>query len=87
MPHSGLSRAIYSYTPATPEELALVEEELVFTLGEEDGWTKARGKERDAGTGLVPSNYLEDVRNTSRILIGSRWLTCSTNRDWLRTTE
>ena len=60
--------ALYDYAPQSENELALQEGELVFVLekSEEDDWWKAKKKapseDEEEPTGLIPNNYVEEVR-------------------------
>ena len=60
--------ALYDYVPQGETELALREGDLVFVLEkstEDDWWkakTKARPDEEQEPTGLIPNNYVEEVR-------------------------
>jgi hypothetical protein len=65
----GVSKALYPYQPQTDEELGLDEGDLLYILEKSttDAWWKAKkkaGSEADAEepTGLIPNNYVEDVR-------------------------
>lgn len=64
----GIYKAIYDYTPQSDTELAIAEGDILYVLeksGEDDWWKakkKASGEEDDEPTGLVPNNYLEEVR-------------------------
>ena len=60
--------ALYDYSPQTDEELKIKEGELVYILekSSEDDWWKAKKKgeneEDEEPIGLIPNNYVEDVR-------------------------
>jgi hypothetical protein len=60
--------ALYDYAPRTDGELAIREGDLVYILekSDEDDWWKAKKRaqsgEEEEPTGLIPSNYVEDVR-------------------------
>ena len=64
----GVYRAIYDYVPQSEGELAITEGDLLFVLeksGEDDWWRakkKASGDDDDEPTGLIPNNYIEEVR-------------------------
>ena len=61
--------ALYDYAPQGENELVLQEGELVFILekSDEDDWWKAKKKapseDEEEPTGLIPNNYVEEVRN------------------------
>ncbi|KAK5735821.1 cytoskeletal protein binding protein [Elasticomyces elasticus] len=65
MPFLDISRALYAYTPQSPEELALLEGDLLFILEKsstDDWWRckkKAANEDDDEPEGLVPNNYVE----------------------------
>ncbi|KAK3668536.1 cytoskeletal protein binding protein [Elasticomyces elasticus] len=67
MPFLDISRALYAYTPQSPEELALLEGDLLFILEKsttDDWWKckkKAANEDDDEPEGLVPNNYVERV--------------------------
>ncbi|KAK4932980.1 cytoskeletal protein binding protein [Elasticomyces elasticus] len=67
MPFLDISRALYAYTPQSPEELALLEGDLLFILEKsttDDWWRckkKAANEDDDEPEGLVPNNYVERV--------------------------
>lgn len=60
--------ALYDYAPQDEGELELKEGELVYILGksEEEDWSKAKKKavndDEEEPVGLVPNNYVEEVR-------------------------
>ena len=68
--------ALYDYSPQGEGELPIAEGELVYILEKsiEDDWWKAKkravGEDEEEPVGLVPSNYVEEVRsfNTCSIL-------------------
>ena len=68
----GVYRAIYDYAAQNEEELELSEGDVLFILekGTEDDWWKCKKKaasdEDDEPEGLVPNNYVEEVRPTHR---------------------
>ena len=65
-----ICRALYDYEPQGENELAIQEGELVFVLekSEEDDWWKAKKKapseDEEEPTGLIPNNYVDEVRTT-----------------------
>ena len=64
----GIYRAVYDYTPQGEGELAITEGDILYVLeksGEDDWWRakkKASGDDDDEPVGLIPSNYIEEVR-------------------------
>jgi hypothetical protein len=66
----GIYRAVYDYTPQGEGELAISEGDILYVLeksGEDDWWKakkKASGDDDDEPVGLIPSNYIEEVRPT-----------------------
>ena len=60
--------ALYDYAPQSENELAIEEGELLYIVdkSEEDDWWQAKKKaaseEEEEPTGLIPNNYVEDVR-------------------------
>ena len=58
-----LARALYSYTPAIPEELGFAKGDILAVLRlQDDGWWEAeisKGRSNIGRMGLVPSNYLQ----------------------------
>ena len=60
--------ALYDYAPQDEGELELKEGELVYILGKSDepDWSKAKKKavndDEEEPVGLVPNNYVEEVR-------------------------
>jgi len=64
----GVYKAVYDYVPQSEGELAITEGDLLFVLeksGEDDWWRakkKASGDDDDEPTGLIPNNYIEEVR-------------------------
>lgn len=77
MPFIGVYRSLYPYQPqqdpefvaAENKELELEENELLYILEKgEDLWWRAKKKapcgQEDGDVGLVPGNYLEEVRGT-----------------------
>lgn len=63
--------ALYDYIPQGDGELAIHEGELVYILEksiEDDWWKgkkKAPGEEDEEPVGLIPNNYVEEVRHPS----------------------
>ena len=64
----GVYRAIYDYAPQSEGELTLSEGDLLFVLEKstDDDWWKAKKKamndDDEEPEGLIPSNYIEEVR-------------------------
>jgi len=64
----GVYKAVYDYVPQSEGELAITEGDLLFVLeksGEDDWWRakkKASGEDDDEPVGLIPNNYIEEVR-------------------------
>lgn len=64
----GVYRAIYDYAPQAEGELSITEGDLLFVLEKDvDGdWWRAKRKanehEEVEPEGLIPSNYIEEVR-------------------------
>jgi hypothetical protein len=64
----GVYRALYDYTPQAEGELTIVENDLLYVLEKnaDDGWWKAKKKagadDEVEPVGLVPHNYVEEVR-------------------------
>ena len=60
--------AQYDYDANTEEELTIKENDIVYLLDDSDPeWWKAKLKTADPNelrVGLIPSNYVEPVRNT-----------------------
>ena len=63
----GVYKAIYSYEPQTPEELAIEENDLLYLLEKSDideWWTVKKriiGSDEPEPQGLVPSTYVEEA--------------------------
>ncbi len=64
----GVCRAIYDYTPSGENELAIREGDLLFIVEKSstDNWWKAKkkapGEDDEEPEGLIPNNYVEEVR-------------------------
>lgn len=64
----GVYRAVYDYVPQGETELAISEGDILYVLeksGEDDWWKakkKASGDDEDEPEGLIPNNYIEEVR-------------------------
>ncbi|KAK5174144.1 cytoskeletal protein binding protein [Saxophila tyrrhenica] len=63
-------RAVYDYAPQSDEELEIKDGDLLFVLeksSEDDWWKckkKAASEDEDEPEGLVPNNYVEEVKPT-----------------------
>ena len=63
----GVYKAIYSYEPQTPEELAIQEDDMLYLLQKSDideWWTVKKriiGSDDPEPSGLVPSTYIEEA--------------------------
>ena len=70
----GVYTAIYDYAPQGEGELDIKEGNLLYVLDtdSEDGWWKVKKKaereDEDEPEGLVPNNYIEEVRLFSSLL-------------------
>ena len=69
----GVCRALYDYAPQAENELSMTEGDLLFVLEKEadgDDWWRVKRKatehEEEEPEGLVPSNYIEEVRPRHR---------------------
>ncbi|KAK9367617.1 hypothetical protein V1509DRAFT_625728 [Lipomyces kononenkoae] len=64
--------AIYPYTAQAPQELSIVEGDVLYILEKstEDDWWKAKkrmiGEEADEPIGLVPNNYIEPMKVSAK---------------------
>lgn len=64
----GVYRVLYDYTPQADAELPINEGDLLYILekSDDDDWWKAKKKagaeDEDEPEGLVPNNYVEEVR-------------------------
>lgn len=71
MGFAGVYTAVYDYQPQAEGELAISEGDLLYVLekSSDDDWWKAKKKaddpEDDEPVGLVPNNYVEEVRGVS----------------------
>lgn len=66
----GVYRAVYDYAPQDTNEIAISEGDLLCVLekGDDDWWKvkkKASSNEEDEPEGLVPYNYLEEIKPAS----------------------
>lgn len=75
----GVYTALYDYHPQAQGELELREGDLLYLLesSNEDDWWKAKKKaehdDEDEPEGLVPNNYIEEVRVHLKALCSSVW--------------
>lgn len=64
----GIYKAVYDYVPQSDGELDIKEGDVLFVLEKstDDDWWKAKKKamsdEEDEPEGLIPNNYIEEVR-------------------------
>lgn len=64
----GVYKVLYDYTPQADSELPISEGDLLYVLekSDVDDWWKAKRKagaeDEDEPVGLVPNNYVEEVR-------------------------
>jgi actin cytoskeleton-regulatory complex protein SLA1 len=64
----GIYKAVYDYAPQSEGELQITEGDVLYVLDKnaDDDWWKAKkkagGDEEDEPTGLIPNNYVEEVR-------------------------
>lgn len=64
----GVYKALYAYEPQSEGELAISEGDVLYLLekSDEDDWWKAKkrasGEDEDEPVGLIPNNYVEEVR-------------------------
>ena len=67
----GVYRAVYDYHSQAQNELELHEGDLLYVLekSSEDGWWQAKKRatddDDDEPEGLIPNNYIEEVRTGS----------------------
>lgn len=70
----GIYTAVYDYQPQAEGELEIREGDLLYILekGDDDDWWKAKKKadpeEDEEPVGLVPNNYVEEVRGSHLFL-------------------
>ena len=75
----GVYTALYDYHPQAQGELELREGDLLYLLesNDEDDWWKAKKKaehdDEDEPEGLVPNNYIEEVRMHPIALCCATW--------------
>lgn len=68
----GIYRALYDYNPQSSGELEIKEGDLLFVLEkstDDDWWRakkKAQNEDEEEPEGLIPNNYVEEVRNATR---------------------
>lgn len=69
----GIYRAVYDYAPQGENELEISEGDLLFVLEKStvDAWWKAKKKalsdDDDEPEGLIPNNYVEEVRSAGQV--------------------
>jgi actin cytoskeleton-regulatory complex protein SLA1 len=81
----GVYKALYDYEPQSEGELAIKEGDTLYVLEKstDDDWWKAKKKaaadDEDEPTGLIPNNYVEEVRSAGypRVVHVWTWLTCA----------
>ncbi|KAM0322817.1 hypothetical protein ACHAQA_009158 [Verticillium albo-atrum] len=72
MGFQAVCKALYDYAPQADAELAITEGDLLYILDKssDDGWWKAKKKantdDGDEPVGLVPNNYVEEIRPLSK---------------------
>ena len=65
----GIYRAVYDYAPQGENELSIQEGDWLFVLEKstEDDWWRAKKKatseDEEEPEGLIPNNYIEEVRS------------------------
>lgn len=66
MPFIDIARALFAYSPQSTDELLIEENDVLYVLEKgEDDWWKVKKKtddDDDGPIGLVPRNYLEEVK-------------------------
>lgn len=74
MGFAGVYTAVYDYQPQAEGELEISEGDLLYVLekSSDDDWWKAKKKadnpDDDEPVGLVPNNYVEEVRGSLPII-------------------
>ena len=64
----GIYKAVYDYSPQAESELSIKEGDVLLVLekSNEDDWWSAKKKavsdEEEEPEGLIPNNYIEEVR-------------------------
>lgn len=64
----GVYKAVYDYVPQSEGELAITEGDILYVLEKsvDDDWWKAKKKasadDDDEPVGLIPNNYIDEVR-------------------------
>lgn len=65
----GVYKALYDYAPQAEGELSITEGDVLYVLEKstDDDWWKAKKKataeDEDEPVGLIPNNYIEEVRH------------------------
>lgn len=68
----GIYKAVYDYTPQAEGELQITEGDVLYVLekSSDDDWWKAKKKataeDEEEPVGLIPNNYIEEVRDYIR---------------------
>ncbi|KAK4649428.1 cytoskeletal protein binding protein [Podospora bellae-mahoneyi] len=68
----GVYKALYDYTPQAEGELSITEGDVLYVLEKstDDDWWKAKKKataeDEDEPVGLIPNNYIEEVKPESK---------------------
>jgi hypothetical protein len=87
----GVYKAIYDYVPQGESELAITEGDLLYVLeksGEDDWWRakkKATGEDDDEPVGLIPNNYIEEVRACLEFTFCGAIFSCLRSADGIST--
>jgi hypothetical protein len=80
----GVYKAVYDYAPQAEGELEISEGDLLYVIeksGDDDWWKakkKASAEEEDEPVGLIPNNYVEEVKahNLPTCITSARRLIC-----------
>jgi len=68
----GIYKAVYDYAPQAEGELQITEGDVLYVLekSSDDDWWKAKKKataeDEEEPVGLIPNNYIEEVRDSVR---------------------
>lgn len=71
----GVYRAVYDYVPQGENELEITEGDILYIIEKstEDDWWKAKkrvdSEDEEEPVGLIPNNYIEEVRGTNAIAL------------------
>jgi actin cytoskeleton-regulatory complex protein SLA1 len=69
----GIYKAIYDYSPQADSELQINDGDLLYILekNDDDDWWKAKkkagGDDDDEPVGMIPNNYIEEVRKLASL--------------------